>query len=210
MGQETQSYSASSLDESTAGRDPLLLFHRWFDEARAAGLILPEAMTLCTANKAGRPSGRQVLLKEADEQGFVFYTNYQSQKAQELESNPQASLVFFWAQLERQVRVEGLVSRVSAAESDEYFQTRPRDSQIGALASPQSEVIPGRDALQRRFDELAAQFGDRRIDRPEHWGGYRVRPDRIEFWKGRPGRLHDRLLYERQADGTWTIKRLAP
>ncbi len=210
MDQETHNYSHAGLDESTADRDPLLLFQRWFAEARNAGLILPEAMTLCTATKDGRPSGRLVLLKQADQQGFVFYTNYGSQKAQELESNPQASLVFFWAQLERQVRVEGLVARVSAAESDEYFQTRPRDSQIGALASPQSEVIAGRNELQQRFDELAAQLGDGRIDRPEHWGGYRVRPKRIEFWKGRPGRLHDRLLYERQAGGSWTIKRLAP
>jgi pyridoxamine 5'-phosphate oxidase len=210
MDQTTHKYSAGGLDEKTADRDPLVLFQRWFDDARAAGLILPEAMTLCTATKDGRPSGRLVLLKQADDQGFVFYTNYGSQKARDLEANPQASLVFFWAQLERQVRVEGRVSRVSAAESDEYFQTRPLYSQIGALASPQSEVIAGRNELQLRFDELAAQFGDGRIDRPEHWGGYRVRPERIEFWKGRPGRLHDRLLYERQADGSWTIKRLAP
>jgi len=210
MDQTTHNYSADGLDEQTADRDPLLLFQRWFNEAREAGLILPESMTLCTASKDGRPSGRLVLLKQADEQGFVFYTNYGSQKARELDSNPQASLVFFWAPLERQVRVEGLVARVSAAESDEYFQTRPRDSQIGALASPQSEVISGRDELQRRFDELAAQFGDGPIDRPEHWGGYRVQPNRIEFWKGRPGRLHDRLLYEREAGGAWTIKRLAP
>ena len=210
MDQTTHNYSADGLDEQTADREPLPLFQRWFAEARTAGLILPESMTLCTATKDGRPSGRLVLLKQADEQGFVFYTNYGSQKAQELESNPQASLVFYWAQLERQVRVEGAVTRVSAAESDEYFQTRPRDSQIGALASPQSEVIAGRVELQRRFDELAAQFGDGPIDRPEHWGGYRVRPNRIEFWKGRPGRLHDRLLYERQAGESWTIKRLAP
>jgi pyridoxamine 5'-phosphate oxidase len=167
-------------------------------------------MTLATATKDGRPSARLVLLKQADEQGFVFYTNYLSQKALELDANPWAALVFYWPQLERQVRVDGSVSRVSPAESDEYFQTRPRESQIGALASPQSDVISGRDVLQQRFEELEEFYGDREIERPAHWGGYRLQPDRIEFWKGRPGRLHDRLLYELQTDGSWTIKRLAP
>jgi pyridoxamine 5'-phosphate oxidase len=211
MDEKKHSYSADQgLDESNADADPLKQFHGWFAEARAAGLPLPEAMTLATATAAGRPSARLVLLKQADERGFVFYTNYGSQKARELDENPSASLVFYWPQLERQVRVEGKVSRVSAAESDEYFQTRPRESQIGALASPQSEVIAGRDVLQQRFAELAAFYGDREIQRPAHWGGYRLQPERIEFWKGRPGRLHDRLLYEPQTGGTWTIKRLAP
>src|SRR5258706_11519918 len=211
MDEKKHSYSAEEgLDEQNAAADPLKQFHSWFAGARAAGLSLPEAMTLATATKDGRPSARLVLLKQADERGFVFYTNYGSQKARELDANSEAALVFFWPQLERQVRVEGSVSRVSPAESDEYFQTRPRESQIGALASPQSEVISGRDVLQQRFEELEAFYRDREIERPAHWGGYRLHADRIEFWKGRPGRLHDRLLYERQADGSWTIKRLAP
>jgi pyridoxamine 5'-phosphate oxidase len=209
MNEKKDSYSGEGLDENTAEADPLKQFHLWFDEARAAALPLPEAMTLATATKDGRPSARLVLLKHADERGFVFYTNYGSQKARELDGNPQAALVFYWPQLERQVRVEGSVTKVSAAESDEYFQTRPRESQIGALASPQSEVISGRDVLQRRFDELEVLYRDREIERPAHWGGYRLQPERIEFWKGRPGRLHDRLLYE-QADGAWQITRLAP
>lgn len=210
MDEQKHSYTGEGLDENTVDANPLRLFHHWFDEARAAGLPLPEAMTLATATPDGRPSGRVVLLKQADDQGFVFYTNYGSQKARELDANPQAALVFYWPQLERQVSVDGSVSRVTAAESDEYFQTRPRESQIGALASPQSEVISGRDVLQQRFEELEEFYGDRKIERPAHWGGYRLQPDRIEFWKGRPGRLHDRLLYEVAADGSWTIKRLAP
>jgi pyridoxamine 5'-phosphate oxidase len=210
MDEKRHAYSGEGLDESTANADPLKQFQRWFAEARAAGLPLPEAMTLATATREGRPSARLVLLKQADERGFVFYTNYGSQKAQELDANAQAALVFYWPQLERQVRVEGSVSRVTAAESDEYFRTRPRESQIGALASPQSEVIAGRDFLQQHFEELEGFYRDREIDRPAHWGGYRLHPERIEFWKGRPGRLHDRLLYEPRTDGTWTIKRLAP
>lgn len=210
MPEKKDSYSGEGLDEHSADADPLSLFQRWFDEARAAGLPLPEAMTLATATGDGRPSARLVLLKHADERGFVFYTNYGSQKARELDTNPQGAMVFYWPQLERQVRVEGSVTRVPGTESDEYFQTRPRESQIGALASPQSEVISGREILQQRFAELEEFYGDREIERPAHWGGYRLQPERIEFWKGRPSRLHDRLLYERQADGSWTIKRLAP
>jgi pyridoxamine 5'-phosphate oxidase len=199
-----------SFDEQTVDRDPLPLFKRWLDEARAAGIHLAEAMTLATATPDGRPSARLVLLKQADEQGFVFYTNYNSVKARELDSNPQAALVFYWPQLERQVRVEGTVERTSAAESDAYFKTRPRESQIGAVASPQSEVIPSREALQQKADEIEKVYEGREVERPEHWGGYRLHPRRIEFWKGRPGRLHDRISYEREADGSWTIKRLAP
>ena len=210
MNEKKDSYSGTGLDESTVDPDPLKQFQIWFAEARDAALPLPEAMTLATATKHGRPSARLVLLKEVDERGFVFYTNYDSQKARELEENSQAALVFYWPQLERQVRIEGGVTRVSATESDEYFQTRPRESQIGALASPQSEVISGRDVLLQRFDELEEIYRDREIERPDHWGGYRLQPERIEFWKGRPGRLHDRLLYEQQADGSWQITRLAP
>jgi pyridoxamine 5'-phosphate oxidase len=198
------------LDEEQVDPNPVNQFRRWFDDAKALGLPLPEAMTLATTTKDGRPSARLVLLKQVDAAGFVFYTNYHSSKARDLEANPFAALVFYWPQLDYQVRVEGPVTRISAAESDEYFQTRPRESQLGALASPQSEAIASRDVLERRFAELEQEYKGRVIDRPAHWGGYRVKPERIEFWKSRPGRLHDRLLYELQADQSWTITRLAP
>jgi pyridoxamine 5'-phosphate oxidase len=201
---------AEDLNERTVDRDPLKLFQRWSDEARAAGIHLSEAMTLATATPEGKPSARLVLLKQADERGFVFFTNYNSRKARELDANPHAALVFYWPQLERQVRVEGKVERIGTAESDAYFKTRPRESQIGALASPQSEVIESREGLQQRVDELEKLYENREVERPAHWGGYRLLPDRIEFWKGRPGRLHDRIIYERQADGSWSINRLAP
>ena len=207
---EPHHYNADSIDEKTVDRDPLTLFQRWLHDAKAVGIQLAEAMTLATATPDGKPSARLVLLKQADEQGFVFYTNYQSMKARELDANPQAALVFYWPQLERQVRVEGKVERVSDAESDAYFKTRPRESQIGALASPQSAVIASREALQAKADELEEFYESREIERPEHWGGYRLRAERIEFWKGRPGRLHDRINYERQADGSWAVTRLAP
>jgi len=199
-----------SLDEKLVDRNPVELFLRWFKEAVAADLPLPEAMSLATSSTDGRPSARMVLLKQADENGFVFFTNYQSDKGRELDHNPQAALVFFWPQLQRQVRVEGRVELTSPGESDEYFRTRPRESQIGAWASPQSQVIPSRDVLLERVAELERLYQDREIDRPAHWGGYRLRPERIEFWKGRIGRLHDRILYERASDGSWVIKRLAP
>lgn len=202
--------STPELNESQVDPNPINQFRRWFDEAKAASLPLPEAMTLATASAAGIPSARLVLLKQFDEAGFVFYTNYRSSKARELEANPLAALVFYWPQLDYQVRIEGTVTRTSLTESDEYFQTRPRDSQIGALASPQSEVITSRAVLEQRFAELEQRYKDQTIDRPAHWGGYRVKPARIEFWKSRKGRLHDRLLYERQADNSWSIKRLAP
>jgi pyridoxamine 5'-phosphate oxidase len=197
------------LDELTIDRNPVWLFRHWLDDAIAAGLKLPEAMTLATATKDGKPSARIVLLKQVDDDGFVFYTNYRSDKARELDNNPQAALVFYWSQFDRQVRVEGTVQRTSAEESQGYFKTRPRESQIGAWASPQSEVISSRTVLDARVTELEQLYCDRDIDCPEHWGGYRVKPDRIEFWKGRLGRLHDRIVYER-GDGDWTISRLAP
>ena len=200
----------ADLDEKSAGPNPLKLFRRWFDEAIASGSRLPDAVTLATATKEGKPSARMVLLKQADEQGFVFYTNYNSRKARELDQNPYAALVCYCVQLDRQVRVEGSVERVSAQESDEYFRTRPRDSQLGAIASPQSEVIESREFLEQRFRDFEAMYRDRTVARPAHWGGYRLKPEMIEFWQNRAGRLHDRLLYERQADGSWTIKRLAP
>lgn len=200
----------AALDEANVAPDPLRLFQRWYREALSHGVPMAEVMTLCTATSDGKPSARMVLLKGADEKGFVFYTNYRSRKARELDSNPLAALVFYWEPLERQVRVEGSVARVTADESDNYFQTRPRESQIGAIASPQSEVIQSRAVLEERFNELEAQYGEGTIARPQHWGGYRLTPERIEFWKGRSGRLHDRFLYERQADNSWLISRLAP
>jgi pyridoxamine 5'-phosphate oxidase len=210
MNEAPHQYNADSIDGKTVDPDPLKLFQRWLDEAKGAGIHLAEAMTLATSTTEGQPSARLVLLKQADETGFVFYTNYNSPKARELDANLQAALVFYWPQLERQVRVEGKVERTSADESDAYFKTRPRESQIGALASPQSEVIASREALQQRADELEKLYEGREVDRPAHWGGYRLHPNRIEFWKGRPSRLHDRILYERQSDGSWTICRLAP
>src|SRR5688572_19727489 len=206
----TTDTSLETLDEKLVDRDPIKQFQAWFDDAIASKLPLPEAMNLATATPEGRPSSRVVLLKQVDQKGFVFFTNYHSAKAVQLESNPYAALVFYWPQLERQVRVEGKVERTSAQESAEYFQTRPRESQIGAWASPQSSVIADREVLEERARELEEYYRDREIDCPGHWGGYRLRPDRIEFWKGRIGRLHDRLLYERLSDGTWAIKRLAP
>lgn len=199
-----------NLDERTVDRDPIRLFRRWFDDAIRSGSRLPDAATLATATKEGRPSARMVLLKQVDERGFVFYTNYRSSKAKELDENPRAALVCYWVHLDRQVRVEGEVEKISAQESDEYFQTRPRESQIGALASPQSEVIENREVLDQRYSELDEHYRDRAVERPAHWGGYRIKPERIEFWSNRPGRLHDRILYERQGDGSWSIKRLAP
>lgn len=198
------------LDENRIERDPIKQFQLWFDDAITAKLPMPDAMSLATVTPDGRPTARMVLLKQVDAEGFVFFTNYQSSKARQLEINPYAALVFYWPQLERQVRVEGKTAKTSAEESAAYFKTRPRESQIGAWASPQSEVISAREILEQRAHELAEQYCDREIDCPAHWGGFRLKPDRIEFWKGRVGRLHDRILYELQPDETWTIKRLAP
>lgn len=197
------------LDEKTIDRDPIKQFQLWFNDAVAAKLPLPEAMTLATATPEGKPSARMVLLKQVDHDGFVFFTNYQSAKAEQLDANPYAALVFYWSQLDRQVRVEGSVVKTSAQESSEYFSTRPRESQIGAWASAQSQAIGSRDVLEQRAHELEELYSDREVDRPEHWGGYRLKPERIEFWKSRIGRLHDRILYQRDATG-WSITRLAP
>ena len=197
------------LDEKTINRDPIKQFQTWFKDAIDAKLPLPEAMTLATATPDGKPSARMVLLKQVDDDGFVFFTNYNSAKAAQLDANPFAALVFYWSRLDRQVRVEGSVVRTSAQESRDYFRTRPRESQIGAWASAQSKVISSREFLEQRAEELEAQYRDREIDCPEYWGGYRLKPDRIEFWKSRIGRLHDRILYQRVSDG-WTITPLAP
>jgi pyridoxamine 5'-phosphate oxidase len=201
--------SLEGLDEKTIDRDPIKQFQLWFNEAIAAKLRLPEAMTLATATPDGKPSARMVLLKQVDQDGFVFFTNYRSPKAEQLDENPYAALVFYWSQLDRQVRVEGSVVRTSPQESRDYFKTRPRESQIGAWASAQSEVISGREVLEQRAHELEALYCDREVDCPEHWGGYRLKPERIEFWKSRVGRLHDRILYQRDS-GIWSITRLAP
>jgi pyridoxamine 5'-phosphate oxidase len=197
------------LDEKTIDRDPIKQFQLWFNDAIAAKLPMPDAMTLATATPDGKPSARMVLLKQVDHDGFVFFTNYRSAKAEQLDANPFAALVFYWVQLDRQVRVEGSVTKTSEQESRDYFRTRPRESQIGAWASSQSQVISGRDVLEQRALELESLYCDRDVDCPEHWGGYRLKPERIEFWKSRVGRLHDRILYQRDAGG-WTITRLAP
>jgi len=202
-----QVYQKSVLLESEVAGMPLDQFARWFDQALAAEVAEPNAMTLATVGTDGHPSARIVLLKGYDAQGFVFYSNYASRKGQELSEHPWASLLFFWQPLERQVRIEGRVERVSAAESDAYYHSRPLGSRIGAWASQQSQPV-SRAELEAREAEFSARFGDA-PPRPEHWGGYRLRPERVEFWQGRPSRLHDRLCYERQGDG-WQITRLSP
>ncbi len=202
-------YHVGGLDETRAGTDPLAFFARWLAEAVAAGIVEANAMTLATATPDGLPAARMVLLKELDPRGFTFFTNYASPKSAALGTNPRAALVWFWAALERQVRVVGRVERVTAAESDAYFALRPREAQLGAWASPQSQPLASRAELEARFADTERVFADRAIERPEGWGGWRVVPDEIEFWQGRPGRLHDRLLF-RRADAMWTRTRLAP
>lgn len=202
-------YEAAGIDPSDLLEHPFEQFQAWFDDAVHGGLPEPHAMVLATVGPDGAPSARAVLLRELDSRGFVFFTNYDSQKGAHLASNPRAAGCFLWLPLHRQVRVEGLVERIAPEESDAYFATRPRESQIGAHASPQSETIPDRRWLEDRVAELKAGFGGGDIPRPPHWGGYRLMPDRIEFWQGRPNRLHDRVLFDRQGSD-WTSRRLAP
>lgn len=202
-------YARDGLDEAGAGGDPLALFARWLDEAVDAAVHEPNAMALATATRDGRPSSRIVLLKGFDARGLAFFTGYGSRKGRELDDNPWAAATMLWHPLQRQVRIEGAVTRLSDAESDAYFTSRPRGSQIGAVASPQSEPIPDRRSLERRVAEVEDEFAGRDVVRPPVWGGYRVAIDSIEFWQGRVGRLHDRLRFTRTSDG-WTRERLAP
>ena len=204
-------YTQEILQESEVATDPWRQFEYWFQEALRAELPEPNAMFLSTVDTDGFPNGRVVLLKGLDEKGFVFYTNYSSKKGQELASNAMASLTFFWQELERQVRVRGRVERVSEAESDEYFASRPRGSQLGAWVSEQSTVIQSREVLEERTQAYEVRFADQNVPRPPHWGGYRVLPFEIEFWQGRPSRLHDRIRYRLdEPTGTWLIERLSP
>ncbi|NQX56616.1 pyridoxamine 5'-phosphate oxidase [Pedobacter panaciterrae] len=204
-----QDYRSASLSENDVDSNPILQFKKWFQDAVSSQLYEPNVMTLATSDRFGKPTARIVLLKGIDEDGFVFYTNYESKKGRDLVENPQAALVFFWPELERQVRIEGVVSKVSEETSSEYFHSRPIGSQIGAMASPQSKVISDRESLERKVEQLTTQYADQEIPRPLHWGGYLVEPTHIEFWQGRPSRLHDRIVYD-LVEGSWIINRLAP
>jgi pyridoxamine 5'-phosphate oxidase len=203
-----EEYTRGGLDESDLAADPVTLFERWFAEATTAGLVEANAMVLATTGPDG-PAVRTVLLKGVGEDGFVFYTNYRSRKAAELDAHPRCALLFGWYPLQRQIRVEGTAARVPREETEAYFATRPRDSQLGAWASPQSSVVSGRAELDASYDEVARRFGDGDIPAPPHWGGYRVRPERVEFWQGRRGRMHDRLVYLGGPE-VWRTQRLAP
>ncbi len=204
-----EQYAGVSLDPADCDPDPITEFRAWFSVAVGAGIPNVNAMTLATVDERGRPAARIVLLKEVDDRGFVFFTNYDSRKGHELATNPHAALVLYWEVLHRQVRIEGTVERLAAEESDAYFASRPRASQLGAIVSPQSQPIPARALLEERMAQLALELGDRDPARPPSWGGYRVVPDLVELWQGQPSRLHDRVRYRRTADG-WVRDRLAP
>lgn len=211
MTDARKEYEQAILEEADIEQDPLRQFSRWYEAAVAAGVPEPEAMTLSTATTDGRPSARIVLLRGYDERGFCFFSNYNSHKGRELAVNPYAALTFHWVEQERQVRIEGRVQKTSSAESDAYFFSRPSGSRIGAWSSPQSEVIPSRETLDQLFRKFQEQYSDESaIPRPEHWGGYRLNPERIEFWQGRPSRLHDRLQFVREGKAAWALQRLAP
>jgi pyridoxamine 5'-phosphate oxidase len=210
MDELRKEYSRASLDISDVDKDPIGQFDKWFKEALAAGVPEPNAFTLSTISEGGRPSARIVLLKGLDQRQFVFYTNYQSQKGQELESNPACALTFFWPELERQVRIEGIATRVQESTSEQYFQSRPRASQVGAWASPQSSIIASRDILEAREREIEKKFeGLNLLPKPKQWGGFAITPIEIEFWQGRASRLHDRVVYY-LTDEKWIVHRLAP
>jgi len=203
-------YSKKRLTEAKANANPYKQFGKWWKQALRSAIAEPNAMTLATASADGMPSARIVLLKGFDKKGFVFFTNYSSFKGKQLEENPKACLVFFWKELERQVRITGLIEKIDDSDSDEYFRSRPKESQLGALASPQSQVIENRKWLEDNYKKLLTETADKDVERPAHWGGYRVKPVIFEFWQGRPGRLHDRLQYSLQENGEWKIERLAP
>ncbi len=201
---------SQQIEESSVNPDPFRQFKQWLEEASQSGLILPEAMAVATVSHSGQPSVRMVLLKGVDEKGFVFFTNYDSRKGKELSENPRAELLFWWSTLERQVRIEGSIEKVTARESDEYFRSRPRESQISAFASPQSMILRNREELEHMVRSIEQRYRNKEIPRPKNWGGVRVLPFRIEFWQGRKARLHDRILYTRLPNGVWRISRLAP
>ncbi|HEV7620762.1 MAG TPA: pyridoxamine 5'-phosphate oxidase [Flavisolibacter sp.] len=203
-------YASQQLLEADVIPDPIIQFGKWWEQAISSQIQEPNAMTLATASRDGLPAARIVLLKGFDENGFVFYTNYQSYKALQIEENPKACLVFFWKELERQVRIVGLVKKIAAKDSDAYYHSRPQSSRIGAWASPQSQVIENREWLDKRYLQFTKDFNEKQVERPPHWGGYVVQPVIIEFWQGRPGRMHDRIQYSLQDNGTWKIERLAP
>jgi pyridoxamine 5'-phosphate oxidase len=203
-------YARARLDEHHVDADPIAQFGKWFSEARNAKLLEPNAMTLATATPDGVPSARLVLLKGFDARGFTFFTDYRSQKGRELESNPRAALTFFWGELERQVRIAGTVTKLSREESEEYYRTRPRGSRLGAWTSHQSAILPSREVLEQRLEEVSTQFPGDDVPLPPHWGGYLVRPQTVEFWQGRPDRLHDRIRYTRRSGEGWIIERLSP
>ncbi len=210
IGDIRKDYSLQSLNEADVNTDGIQQFDRWWNDALVCEIEELNAMTLATAAADGKPSARIVLLKDYDKNGFVFFTNYHSNKGKQMEENPFACLVFFWKEMERQVRIEGPVTKIAEEESDAYFFSRPEGSRIGAWASPQSKVIASREVIEENVTELEKNFAGKEIDRPPHWGGYIVKPLLIEFWQGRQSRLHDRIQYNLQPDGVWKIERLAP
>jgi len=210
IAQIRKEYMLESLDEKDIAQDPIEQFERWWDNAFNSGIDEINAMTLATVNAKGAPSARIVLLKGYDLNGFVFYSNYLSNKAKDIDTNPLVCLVFFWKELERQVRIEGIAEKISFEKSDEYFSSRPHGSQIGAWASPQSKVVPSREVLEKSMLDAEIKFAEKAVPKPDHWGGYIVKPISIEFWQGRPNRLHDRIIYSLESEEGWRIERLAP